>query len=129
MSDAFVHLMRPIDVGPFELRNRIVSTGHTTAYNPDGLIGEQEIAYHARKAQGGIALSVTGSTAVHPSGGAPQMHLLANFDDSVLPGYRRLAEAMHANGARMMIQLTHLASGFESHHTGHPTWAPSQLMG
>jgi 2,4-dienoyl-CoA reductase (NADPH2) len=47
----------------------------------------------------------------------------------VLPGYRKLAEAMHAHGARMLIQLTHLASGFASHHTGHPTWAPSQVMG
>ena len=129
MSDAFVHLVRPIDIGPFTLRNRIVSTAHTTAYNPDGLIGDQEIAYHVRKAQGGIALSVTGSTTVHPSGGAPQMHLLVNFDDSVLPGYRKLAQAMHAHGARMLVQLTHLASGFASHHTGHPTWAPSQVMG
>jgi 2,4-dienoyl-CoA reductase (NADPH2) len=129
VSDEFIHLMSPIDLRPFPLRNRIMSTGHTTAYNPDGLIGDQEIAYQVRKAQGGIALSVTGSTTVHPSGGAPQMHLLANFDDSVLPGYRKLAEAMHAYGARMLVQLTHLASGFASHHTGHPTWAPSQIMG
>jgi dimethylglycine catabolism A len=129
VTDAFSRLLSPIDVGPFELRNRILSTGHTTAYNPDGLISDREVAYHERKAEGGIALSVTGSTTVHPSGGAPQMHLLANFDDSVLPGYRRLAEAVHAHGARMMIQLTHLASGFASHHTGHPTWAPSQVMG
>jgi 2,4-dienoyl-CoA reductase (NADPH2) len=122
-------ILSPIDIGPFELKNRIISTGHTTAYNPDGLIGDQEVAYHARKAQGGVALSVTGSTTVHPSGGAPQMHLLANFDDSVLPGYRKLAEAVHAHGGRMLIQLTHLASGFASHHTGHATWAPSQVMG
>ncbi len=129
MTESFRHLLSPINVGPFELKNRIISTGHTTAYNPDGLIGDLEVAYHARKAQGGVALSVTGSTTVHPSGGAPQMHLLANFDDSVLPGYRKLADAVHAHGGRMLIQVTHLASGFASHHTGHPTWAPSQMMG
>jgi len=129
MAATLTHLTSPIDVGPFELRNRIVSTGHTTAYNPDGLISDQEIAYHVRKAQGGIALSITGSTAVHPSGGAPQMNLLASFDDSVIPGYRKLAEQMHAHGARMLIQVTHLASGFSSHHTGSATWAPSQMMG
>jgi 2,4-dienoyl-CoA reductase (NADPH2) len=129
VSATLKHLLSPIDVGPFELRNRILSTGHTTAYNPDGLVGDQEVAYHARKAQGGIALSITGSTAVHPSGGAPQMNLLANFSDAVLPGYRRLAEAMHAHGARMLIQLAHLASASSSHHTGHATWAPSQMMG
>jgi len=129
MSQVLQHLLTPIDVGPFTLRNRIFSTGHTTAYNRDGLIGEQEIAYHVRKAQGDIALSISGSTAVHPSGGAPQMNLLASFDDSVLPGYRELAAGMHAHGARMLIQVTHLASGFSSHHTGHPTWAPSEMMG
>ena len=129
MSGALKHLTTPIDVGPFQLRNRIISTAHTTVYNPDGLVGDQEIAYHVSKARGGIALSVTGSTTVHPSGGAPQMHLLVNFDDGVIPGYRRLAEAMHTHGARMMVQLTHLASGFSSEHSGHPTWAPSQLMG
>ena len=121
MSAALKHLLSPINVGPFDLRNRIYSTGHTTAYNSDGLVSDQEIAYHARKAQGGIALSISGSTAVHPSGGAPQMNLLTNFDDAVLPGYRRLADAMHAHGARMLIQLAHLASAFSSHHTGHAT--------
>jgi 2,4-dienoyl-CoA reductase-like NADH-dependent reductase (Old Yellow Enzyme family)/thioredoxin reductase len=129
MGGALKHLTAPIDVGPFQLRNRIISTAHTTVYNLDGLVSDQEIAYHAGKARGGIALSVTGSTTVHPSGGAPQMHVLVNFDDGVIPGYRRLAEAMHAHGARMMVQLTHLASGFSSEHSGHPTWAPSQLMG
>jgi 2,4-dienoyl-CoA reductase-like NADH-dependent reductase (Old Yellow Enzyme family) len=94
MAPALQYLPTPIDVGPFELRNRIISTAHTTVYNLDGLISDQEIAYHASKARGGIALSVTGSTVVHPSGGAPQMHVLVNFDDSVLPGYRKLAEAI-----------------------------------
>ena len=99
MSGALKHLTTPIDVGPFQLRNRIISTAHTTVYNPDGLVGDQEIAYHVSKARGGIALSVTGSTTVHPSGGAPQMHLLVNFDDAVIPGYRRLGEARGARQA------------------------------
>ncbi len=129
MATRLKYLSAPLDVGPFELRNRIISTAHTTVYNLDGLISDQEIAYHLSKARGGIALSVTGSTVVHRSGGAPQMHVLVNFDDSVLPGYRKLAEAMHAHHARMMIQLTHLASGFSSEHSGHPTWAPSRVMG
>jgi 2,4-dienoyl-CoA reductase-like NADH-dependent reductase (Old Yellow Enzyme family)/thioredoxin reductase len=129
MGSVLRHLLTPINVGPFELRNRIISTAHTTVYNPDGLVTDQEIAYHVSKARGGIALSVTGSTVVHPSGGAPQMHVLVNFDDSVIPGYRKLGAAMHEHGARMMVQLTHLASGFSSEHSGHPTWAPSQMMG
>ena len=29
MNDAFRHLLSPIDIGPFELKNRVLSTGHT----------------------------------------------------------------------------------------------------
>lgn len=129
MGTQFEHLLRPITLGPFTLPNRIIVTAHTTAYSNDGLIGDQEIAYQARKAAGGFPLLTTGSTAVHPSGGAPQMRLLTNFGDEVLPGYRRLAAAVHGHGGRMLVQLTHLASTFTSHHAGSPLWAPSRIVG
>ncbi len=128
MADALRHLTQPIDLGPFTLPHRIVVTAHTTAFSTNGLVGADEIAYQARKARGGYALLTTGSTAVHPSGGAPQMRLLTNFSDEVLPGYEALAAAVHGHGARMLVQLTHLASTFASHHT-HATWAPSQVVG
>jgi 2,4-dienoyl-CoA reductase-like NADH-dependent reductase (Old Yellow Enzyme family) len=51
---SFHHLLSPLDVGPFELRNRIFSTGHTTAYNADGLVGDQEVAL-LKDGAGGIA--------------------------------------------------------------------------
>ncbi len=129
MDDRLPHLLSPLDLGPFELRNRVICTGHNPHYGNDGLIGDQQIAFHARKAQGGIALSTTGGTTVHPSGGMLPLSPLINFDDSVLPGYRRLADEMHARGARMMIQLGHAASAGASHHSGHALWAPSQTMG
>ena len=34
MGSVLKHLMTPLNVGPFELRNRIISTAHTTVYNP-----------------------------------------------------------------------------------------------
>ena len=129
MDQHLAHLTSPIDLGPFELRNRMICTGHNPHYGADGLIGDQMIAFHARKAQGGVALSTTGGTTVHPSGGALPVSPLINFDDSVLPGYRRLATAMHDRGARMMVQLGHAASAGASHHSGHPLWAPSQNVG
>ena len=129
MNDRLAHLLSPLSLGPFELRNRVICTGHNPHYGSGGLIGDQQIAFHARKAQGGIALSTTGGTSVHPSGGLLPLSPLINFDDSVLPGYRRLADEMHARGARMMIQLGHAASAGASHHSGHALWAPSQVMG
>lgn len=122
-------LLSPLDVGPFTLRNRVISTGHNMHYDADGLIGDGTIAFHRRKAMGGVALTTTGGTSVHPSGGMPPVAPLINFDERVLPGYRRLAEEVHECGARMMVQLAHGASANGSHHTGQPVWAPSQNIG
>jgi 2,4-dienoyl-CoA reductase-like NADH-dependent reductase (Old Yellow Enzyme family) len=126
---ALPHVFQPISVGPFTLRNRLVCTGHNPHYDSGGLIGDQQIAFHTRKAKGGIAMSVTGGTSVHPSGGVLPFSPLVNFDDSVLPGYRRLAAAMHAEGARMLVQLGHGATASTSSHSGEAIWAPSVTFG
>ncbi len=126
---SFEHLLSPINLGPFELPVRMFCTGHTPGYSSDGLVSDQEIAYHVRKAEGGIPLSTTGITSVHPSGGGPQHHMLTNWDDAVIPRYRKLAAAMHEKGAKMMVQLGHLGASFASEHAGHAVWAPSQVMG
>jgi 2,4-dienoyl-CoA reductase-like NADH-dependent reductase (Old Yellow Enzyme family) len=123
----FSHLLSPIDLGPFTLPVRMFCTGHTPGYSSSGVISDQEIAYHVRKAEGGIPLSTTGITSVHPSGGGSS-HMLSNWDDRVISAYTKLAEAMHGKGARMMVQLGHLGSSFSSDH-GPAVWAPSQVMG
>ncbi len=129
MDNKLKHLFTPLDLGPFELRNRLICTGHNPHYDEGGLIGDQQIAFHARKAEGGIALSTTGGTTVHPSGGMLPEAPLINHDDSVVPGYQTLAEAMHAHGARMLVQLIHAASAIASRRGGHVLWAPSQTVG
>ena len=128
VSNPFPHLFSELDIGPFKLRNRLISTGHNPQFQEaDGQVGAEEIAFHVRKAEGGLALSTTGGTSVHRSGGA-QGGLLC-FDDSVLPAYRRLADRMHAHGARMLVQLGHSSSASPSRHSGHPKWAPSLVHG
>jgi 2,4-dienoyl-CoA reductase-like NADH-dependent reductase (Old Yellow Enzyme family)/thioredoxin reductase len=131
VSHGLKHVFEPLDIGPLELRNRLICTGHNPHFDMDnaGLIGDQQTAFHARKAQGGIAMSVTGGTSVHPSGGVLPLAPLVNFDDSVLPGYRQLAQAMHSHGARMLVQLGHASSATRSRNVGQVTWAPSQTIG
>jgi 2,4-dienoyl-CoA reductase-like NADH-dependent reductase (Old Yellow Enzyme family) len=122
-------LFEPIRIGPKELRNRVICTGHNPHYGSDGTIGDQMIAFHVQKARGGVALSTTGATSVHPSGGMLPLAPLENFDDAVIPGYQRLAEGMHAEGALMMVQLAHASSAIGSHHSGSPMWAASATFG
>jgi 2,4-dienoyl-CoA reductase-like NADH-dependent reductase (Old Yellow Enzyme family) len=71
VSTAFPHLFSPLRIGPIQLKNRIVSTGHDTVMAEDGQITDRLIAYHDARARGGArrlhpGLSATGRGAARP---------------------------------------------------------------
>jgi len=129
MPHGFRHLFTPLSVGGLVLKNRIFSTGHAEAMAEAGKAGPQLRAYHEAKARGGAALTIVGgSTSVHPSSPASAWNMIANHDDSVIPGYRSLAEVVHRHGCRIMSQLTHMGRRSQSDvESGHVLLAPSQI--
>ncbi|MCC7047409.1 MAG: FAD-dependent oxidoreductase [Alphaproteobacteria bacterium] len=104
---ALARLFSPLQLGGITLRNRIVSTGHSTGLTDGTAIGARVIAYYAARARGGVGLIITGSTSVHPTSTSKLMPALANWDESVLEPYRRVADAVHLYGARIFAQLNH----------------------
>jgi mycofactocin system FadH/OYE family oxidoreductase 2 len=102
-------LFSPIQVGRLTLKNRIYSSGHAEAMAEGGRPGARLTQYHAAKARGGCALTMFGgSSSVHPSSPAAAWKQIANHDDSIIPAYRALADAVHAHGCHVFTQLTHL---------------------
>jgi 2,4-dienoyl-CoA reductase-like NADH-dependent reductase (Old Yellow Enzyme family)/thioredoxin reductase len=100
------HLFSPLTVGPVTLRNRIVSPGHDTVMAHHGLITDQLIAYQTARAEGGVGLIVVQAAGVHETARYTN-HVLMASDDSCIPGYRRLANAVHPFGTRIFGQLFH----------------------
>jgi 2,4-dienoyl-CoA reductase-like NADH-dependent reductase (Old Yellow Enzyme family) len=107
-------LLSPIQVGPVELRNRVVSTAHGAFldfYRP-GHSGDQYIAYQQQRAAGGCGLITLQPVHVHPSS-----HSLGHYTydrDDLAPKLRRLADAVHSHGARVVVQLIHFGAQFNS---------------
>lgn len=102
----FPHLFAPLTIRGVTIRNRIMSTGHETAMaGPEG-ISEQMIAYHRARAAGGCGLIVVEVASVHPTATFVR-HSIKLYSDETIPGYRRLAEAVHAEGATLFAQLFH----------------------
>lgn len=106
MSTAFPHLMSPLRIGKLSLRNRIVSTGHDTVLPVDSKVSPALVAYHAARARGGAGLIVLQVSGVHESARYTS-HALMATDDSCMPGYRALAEVVHAAGTKLFAQLFH----------------------
>lgn len=106
MSSLFPHLFEPITLGQRTIRNRIVSSGHDTVLDDHGKIGADLVAYHEARAQGGCGLIVIQVSGVHETARYTN-HVLMATDDSSVPGYRAVAEAVHAHGATIFAQLFH----------------------
>jgi mycofactocin system FadH/OYE family oxidoreductase 2 len=129
MGPEYRHLFAPLRVGGLTLKNRIFSSGHAEAMAEDGKPGPRLRAYHEAKARGGVALTIIGgSTSVHPSSPASAWNMIANHDDSVIAGYRGVADAVHRYDCRVMSQLTHMGRRSQSDvEQMHVLLAPSQI--
>ena len=125
-GSAFPRLFSPIDIGRVALRNRTVFQPHFTALGSlDGMPTDDLLAYHEERARGGVGLIVTESHAVHPTGKMSRRFLNA-FDPATVPGFAKIAQAVHAQGAKIFGQLTH--GGHTSlEHPPHVMWAPTQM--
>ena len=122
----FPHLLSPLDIGRITVRNRVLVSAHVPGFADNNLPGDRYIAYQRARAAGGVGLQITGGTPIHRSGmisiGSDG---LWNLDDSIIPGYRRLAEAVHAEGGRILAQLLHSAGTVLINQQGYESWAPS----
>ncbi len=102
----FPRLFSPLRIGPVELRNRVVSSGHDTVMAQDGVPGDQLVAYQEARARGGVGLVVVQVAGVHASAQYTS-HVLMADDDACVPAFARLAETVHAHGAKVFQQLFH----------------------
>ena len=100
-------LFKPLHIKNLVIKNRFLSTSHIPAYCENGVITDRYIRYQEEKARGGVGMSqFGGATAVSPECSA-YYGQINGADDSVIPGYRRMAEAIHRHGAACTVQLTH----------------------
>jgi mycofactocin system FadH/OYE family oxidoreductase 2 len=102
------NLFSPFRIGTLDVRNRIVSTAHQTLFGEDHLPKERLIAYHVERAKGGVGLIILETVSVHPSyvGYKGEQHLYLHNDEAV-PWFRKLADAIHEYGAKVMVELSH----------------------
>ena len=121
-------LLQPYRLKHLTLRNRIMSTAHEPAYSEDGMPKERYRLYHAEKAKGGIALTMTaGSAIVAEDSPAPFGNLHA-YRDEIVPWLRDLTDACHEHGAAVMMQITHLGRRTGWNHSDWlPVLAPSPI--
>jgi len=114
-------LLAPFQLKHLRLRNRVVSTSHEPAYAEDGLPKLRYQLYHEEKAKGGLALTMIGGSANVAIDSPSAFGQLYVGDETIIPYFQQLAGRVHAHGAAVMCQLTHMGrrSGWDYDH-----WLP-----
>ncbi len=101
-------LLQPYRLKHLVFRNRLMSTAHEPAYTEDGMPKERYRLYHAEKAKGGIALTMIGGSSVVAPDSPQAFGNILLYKDEAVRWLRELADEVHAHGAAVMIQMTHL---------------------
>ncbi|MBC7149805.1 MAG: NADH:flavin oxidoreductase [Rhizobium sp.] len=101
-------LLQPYQLKHLTLRNRIIVTSHEPAYPEDGMPKERYRAYTVERAKGGVAMTMTAGSAAVSKDSPPVFNNLLAYKDEIVPWVRDMTDAVHEQGAAIMIQLTHL---------------------
>jgi 2,4-dienoyl-CoA reductase-like NADH-dependent reductase (Old Yellow Enzyme family)/thioredoxin reductase len=94
------------ELGPTQLSNRIMSSGHQTTHVHNHLPTEDFFEYHLARARGGVGLVVLEAHAVHESGLLTE-HTIDASSDEIISAYESFVETMHEEGTRIFAQLFH----------------------
>ncbi len=125
-STRYRHLFTPLRVGPVVVPNRIVFSAHLTNYAAEGLPTDQHAAYYAARAAGGAGLIITEEHSTHPTDW-PYEKLIHGFHPEVVPGYRRITDAVHRHGTPIFAQINHNGGQASSMFSRLPVWAASAV--
>lgn len=109
-ESGFPRLLSPWRIRHSQIRNRVVfpPTCPTWVDDPwSGRFTDQAVAYYRERAAGGVGLIIIGATHVHPSSLAAPLTVGSLYDNCAIPPLARVAEAVHAEGAKLAIQLLH----------------------
>ncbi len=125
MAAAFPHLMAAIRLGSKRAPNRVMRLATVANLGEKNGVGDRMLAHYEAVARGGAGSIVTEALRVHPSDRGRESALLL-YQRAAIPGFRRLGDAVHAEGALLIAQLNH---GGRQHFSRRvPTlWAPSAI--
>jgi len=107
------------------LKNRFVrsATWEGMAHT-DGSCSRRLIDLMVELAGGGVGLIISSHAYVSPEGQA-SFRQIGAYGDELLPGLTRLAQAVHDNGAKVVLQLAHAGCHADTALTGQQPMGPS----
>jgi 2,4-dienoyl-CoA reductase-like NADH-dependent reductase (Old Yellow Enzyme family) len=118
-------LFEGTSINGMKLSNRFVrSATYEGMAAEDGSCTEVLIAKMAELAEGGVGLIITSHAFVSLEGRARNRQI-GIHSDAMIPGLRKMAEAVHGKGGRIVVQLAHAGAQTDRKISGFDALGPS----
>lgn len=108
-------LFSKYDLGPIELKNRIVMAPMTRSRAIGNIPNDLMATYYRQRASGGLL--ITEGVAPSPNG-VGYARIPGIYNDEQVAGWKKVTDAVHADGGKIFIQLMH--TGRVSHPDNMP---------
>lgn len=106
MTDAYPHLLSPLDLGFTTLRNRVVMGSMHTGLEDRAGDMSKLATYFAERARGGVGLIITGGYAPNRTGWLlPFASQLVSSSEA--RRHQRITAAVHEEGGKILLQILH----------------------
>ena len=105
-TETYPHLFSPIGLGPKVAKNRVMRVATTSNLAERHRVRGRMLAFYRTVAQGGAGTIVSEAVRLHPLE-AVVPNAIPLFDRGVIPGLRRISDALHEAGSLFIVQLNH----------------------
>jgi 2,4-dienoyl-CoA reductase-like NADH-dependent reductase (Old Yellow Enzyme family) len=130
-------LFQPLAIRGLRLPNRIVMAPMTREFSPQGVPGDDVVAYYRRRAEAETGLVITEGVGIDHraalgEAGLGEADIPHLYGDEALAGWSRVVAAVHGAGGRIIPQLWHQGVMREQGtgpHPEAPSMRPSGLWG
>lgn len=119
-------VLSPAKLGPLTLRNRTIKSATFEARTPNALVTDDLIEYHRKPAAGGVGMTTVAYCAVS-QGGRTEGNGIWMRPEAV-PGFQRLTDAIHAEGAAVSAQIGHAGPVANARTNGATALAPVRFF-
>lgn len=127
MNAKYPNLLSPGTIGSLEIRNKTVMCAMGMSQSDEGFVSQAVINHYVERAKGGIGLIMVEVTCVDTPLGLNTSRMLVIDDDKYIPKMTELADSIHQQGAKCLLQISHTGRGARRAVTGHQPVGPSAV--
>jgi len=120
-------LLEPGFIKNVRIKNRVsMAPMERVISNKDGSVTQRYIDYLVERAKNGVGMITVEATYIDPKGRG-HIYQLGLYDDKLIPGHKRLTEALHRYGTKVATELQHAGRQTSAMIMGLQPVAPSPV--